>query len=92
LTEVRKKRRKRKEVASPEEVLELMTQIMRGEAGDEHTGPPKLAERSKAAELLGKRYGLFGEKEGIQPAGEEVTLAIDAAMKEMMDKYEQGGP
>lgn len=54
-------------IAQPEEILQLMTDIMRGtltevdKKGEELT--PKVAERARAAELLAKRYGLFAETE-----------------------------
>lgn len=65
-------------IADQEEVLELLTSIARGEAkgggmqgvggGEEvitHKVPPTIAERTKAAELLGKRYSLFTDKQEI---------------------------
>jgi phage terminase small subunit len=65
-------------IADQEEVLELLTSIARGEAkggglkgvggGEEvitHDLPPTIAERTKAAELLGKRYSLFTDKQEI---------------------------
>lgn len=67
-------RRKKNDIAEKEEVLQVFTSIMRGEmtdeplrrvpSGEEHpVSPPKIAERCKAAELLGKQYGLFEKKE-----------------------------
>ncbi len=41
-------------VASPEEVLATLTAILRGEMTEEKGGP-KISERSRAAELFGKR-------------------------------------
>lgn len=69
-------------VASAEEVMKYLTSVMRGECTEQiplliGEGIQKLAdkdigakERLKAAELIGKRYGLFSDKvnfEGILP-------------------------
>lgn len=83
-----KAKRKPRGVATPEEVLRTMTQIMRGDMADDSTGPPKVAERSKAAEMLGKRYGLFGERDAMPPPRPDVADEIDAAMKQVMDAHE----
>ncbi len=64
----------KKRIASAEEVLEYLTKVMRGEEkeklleyneeGEETivSVPPSIRERTKAAELLGKRYALFIDK------------------------------
>jgi Phage terminase, small subunit len=63
-------------IADAEEVLKLLTDIMRGDEGDKVTlfdsgGNPtpgkvaKTADRIKAAELLGKRYAMFTDKKEI---------------------------
>lgn len=81
------------DIATPEEVLRTFTQIMRGEmtepsgrrgaSGEEAAMPPKVSERSKAAELLGKRYGLFSDKDpGAKPKA-ELAAEIEAAMREL---------
>jgi phage terminase small subunit len=46
-------------VASQDEVLEFLTKTMRGEVPDQLGLETSVKDRSKAAELLGKRYGLF---------------------------------
>lgn len=51
-----------KKIASQDEVLETLTAIMRGEVSDQLGLETSVKDRSKAAELLGKRYGLFAEK------------------------------
>ena len=66
------------DIATAEEVLRTFTQIMRGEmtestgrksaSGEEIPQTPKISERSKAAELLGKRRGLFSERAEPPPA------------------------
>ena len=69
---------KAERIADQEEVMELLTSIARGEArggglkgvggGEEvisHDIPPTIAERTKAAELLGKRYALFTDNQNV---------------------------
>ena len=88
-----KRRTAQEEIATPEEVLRTFTQIMRGEmtevtgrkgaSGEEITQAHKISERSKAAELLGKRYGLFSEKDAGGKPKAELAAEIEAAMQEM---------
>ena len=49
-------------IASQEEVLEYLTKVMRGEEKDSFGLDASLQERTRCAELLGKRYGTFKEK------------------------------
>jgi len=49
-------------IASQEEVLQYLTKVMRGEEKDESGMDASLQDRTKCAELLGKRYGTFKEK------------------------------
>ena len=56
-------------IAKGEEVLQYLTKVMRGEEKDQFGLDASLQDRTKAAELLGKRYRLFTEKvevEGVQ--------------------------
>lgn len=53
-------------VASAAEVLEYLTDVLRGEAEGEGRGAS--SPRMKAAELLGKRLGLFNEAQEQTPA------------------------
>ena len=65
-------------VASAEEVMKYLTSVMRGECTEQiplliGEGIQKLAdkdigakERLKAAELIGKRYGLFSDKVNLE--------------------------
>lgn len=48
-------------IAKPKEVLEYLTRVMRGEEKDQFDLDAPLNERTKAAELLGKRFRLFTE-------------------------------
>ena len=56
-------------IASDDEILSYLTQVMRGEASA--TGE---AGRMKAAELLGRRYGVFSEQVCGAEAGAPVIL------------------
>lgn len=49
-------------IASQDEVLEYLTRVMRGEEKDQFNLDASLQDRTKCAELLGKRYGTFKEK------------------------------
>lgn len=51
-----------KRIAKGEEVLQYLTKVMRGEEKDQFGLDASLQDRTKAAELLGKRYSLFTEK------------------------------
>lgn len=72
---------KKKTIAEQDEVLQYLTAVMRGEQDDEenivvpkgdfisdvekHTKRADTAQRTKAAELLGKRYAIFTDKQEI---------------------------
>ena len=62
---------RRKVIADEVEVVRILSDIARGEAGDE---PVKVSERLKAAELLGRKYDLFSS--GSDPGG-EVRVVVD---------------
>lgn len=49
-------------IASQDEVLEYLTSVMRGEEKDAFGLDASLQDRTKCAELLGKRYALFTDK------------------------------
>lgn len=52
-------------IASQDEVLEYLTKVMRGELKDQFGLDASLQDRTKCAELLGKRYGTFVEKKEV---------------------------
>lgn len=71
-------------IAHPEEILQLMTRIMRGTLTEmdkkgEEIGP-KVAERARAAEMLGKRYGLFAEAEHQGDAPAAIAAEIEQTL------------
>lgn len=63
-------------IASQDEVLEYLTKVMRGEEKDQFGLDASLQDRTKCAELLGKRYGTFVEKKEIS-GGYTVELVDD---------------
>lgn len=48
-----------KQIAKAREVLQYLTGVMRGTEKDSFGLDASLADRTRAAELLGKRYGIF---------------------------------
>lgn len=60
--EKRQKELDSKKIAGADEVLEFLTKVMRGEEKDAFGLDTGIADRNKAAELLGKRYCLFKEQ------------------------------
>lgn len=79
---------KSKRVADQQEILELLTSVLRGEEQSavlrgigegaqtiDDTMPPTTAERIKAAELLGKRYRMWVDKQEINVS--EAPVFVD---------------
>jgi len=59
--EERLKQMANERIATATEVLEYLTGVMRGVYEEGKAGDKNAAARMKAAELLGKRYGVFAE-------------------------------
>lgn len=59
-------------IADDREVLAYLTAVMRGEGSEQM--PVKQGDALKAAELIGKKYGLFSEKAGKK---EELVQIVD---------------
>lgn len=81
-------------IASKDEVLEFFTKVMRGEIddisvvfGEEHKVSPSIKERSRAAENLGKRYGLFTDRVSIDTNNKVI---INENTKEMEEAIKNG--
>lgn len=85
-----------KRVADQQEVMEYLTSVMRGEStssvlamcGDGMQEviekPPDEKESLRAAELLGRRYGMWTEKLEVKNEGEDKKLdAINALLEQM---------
>lgn len=64
-----------KRIASLEEVLEFLTDGMRGEIKDQFGLDAAFQERIRCAELLGKRHGAFVDKKEI--AGTAIVQLVD---------------
>lgn len=58
----RMKKIESKRIASGDEVLQYLTAVMRGEIKDQFDLDASIQDRTKAAELLGKRHRLFTDK------------------------------
>lgn len=64
-------------IASQNEVLEYLTRVMRNEEKDAFGLDASLQDRTKCAELLGKRYGTFvDKKELLGKDGEKIDVNI----------------
>lgn len=99
-----------KRVAKQQEIMEYLTSVLRGKnesevivvegCGDGMSQAVKVKktpderERLKAAELLGKRYGMWKEKLEVKDEGEEKKKQsisnIEALMKQMVPVKEDG--
>ena len=66
-----------KRIADATEVLQYLTGVMRGEIKDQFDLDPSLQDRTKAAELLGKRYRLFIDKQETHVSSEPITILND---------------
>ncbi|MHA9740701.1 terminase small subunit [uncultured Robinsoniella sp.] len=75
--EERKKQLDTERIANQEEVLEYLTAVMRGNEKDQFGLDAALADRTKAAELLGKRYRLFTDKVEHSGSVEGVVIVND---------------
>ncbi len=64
-------------IADADEVLKYLTAVMRGEVKDQFDLEASLQDRTKAAELLGKRYRLFIDKQEVSGKMEGVTIVND---------------
>lgn len=71
-------------IAKGEEVLQYLTKVMRGEEKDQFGLDASLQDRTKAAELLGKRYRLFVDKvESDVNATVNSTAKLDSILKQL---------
>lgn len=73
-------------IAKGEEVLEYLTKVMRGEEKDQFGLDASLQDRTKAAELLGKRYRLFVDKvEKDSNINVNSTTKLDSILNQLKD-------
>ena len=70
-------------IADTNEVMQFLSSTMRGDIPDQFGLYPALNDRLKAAELLGKRYKLFTDKQEISGAdGEPIKVIFSNMNKE----------
>ncbi|WP_303940249.1 terminase small subunit [Veillonella infantium] len=77
-------------IATADEVLEYLTRVVRGEEKDAFGLDVSVNDRTKAAELLGKRHMLFTEKVKLDA---EIEIDISDRMKQARvksDEVQQG--
>ena len=89
IDEVMEKRSKNT-IATADEVLEYLTKVMNGEEKDAFGLDISIADRTKAAELLGKRHMLFTDKVKLDA---EIEIDISDRMKQARvksDEVQQG--
>ena len=82
--------RSKNTIATADEVLEYLTRVMCGEEKDAFGLDVSVADRTKAAELLGKRYMLFTDKVKLDA---EIEIDISDRMKQARvksDEVQQG--
>lgn len=82
--------RSKNTIATADEVLEYLTKVMNGEEKDVFGLDASIADRTKAAELLGKRHMLFTEKVKLDA---EIEIDISDRMKQARvksDEVQQG--
>lgn len=82
--------RSKNTIATADEVLEYLTKVMNGEEKDAFGLDASIADRTKAAELLGKRHVLFTEKVKLDA---EIEIDISDRMKQARvksDEVQQG--
>ncbi|WP_416377961.1 terminase small subunit [Clostridium tertium] len=76
-------------IAKGEEVLRYLTRVMRGEEKDQFGLDAALQDRTKAAELLGKRYRLFIDKiESENNTTLNSTKKLDAILEQLGEEEE----
>ena len=83
-------KRSKNTIATADEVLEYLTRVVRGEEKDAFGLDASIADRTKAAELLGKRHMLFTEKVKLDA---EIEIDISDRMKQARvksDEVQQG--
>jgi len=64
-------------IASIDEILEYLTGVMRGKIKDQFDMDASIQDRTRAAELLGKRYKMWVDKQEVSGSLEGVTIIND---------------
>ena len=78
--------RSKNTIATADEVLEYLTRVMCGEEKDAFGLDVSVADRTKAAELLGKRHMLFTDKVKLDA---EIEIDISDRMKQARAKSDE---
>ena len=73
-------------IATADEVLEYLTRVVRGEEKDSFGLDVSVADKTKAAELLGKRHMLFTDKVKLDA---EIEIDISDRMKQARVKSDE---
>jgi phage terminase small subunit len=74
---------KESSIADTNEVMQFLSSTMRGDIPDQFGLDPALNDRLKAAELLGKRYKMFTDKQEVSGAdGEPIKVIFSNMNKE----------
>ena len=73
-------------IATADEVLEYLTRVVRGEEKDAFGLDVSVADKTKAAELLGKRHMLFADKVKLDA---EIEIDISDRMKQAREKSDE---
>lgn len=74
---------KENSIADTDEVMQFLSSTMRGDIPDQFGLDPALNDRIKAAELIGKRYKLFTDKQEISGTdGEAINVVFTGMNKE----------
>lgn len=74
---------KENSIADTDEVMQFLSSTMRGDIPDQFGLDPALNDRIKAAELIGKRYKLFTDKQEISGTdGEAIKVVFTGMNKE----------
>ena len=74
---------KENSIADTDEVMQFLSSTMRGDIPDQFGLDPALNDRLKAAELIGKRYKLFTDKQEISGTdGEPIKVVFTGMHKE----------
>lgn len=71
---------KESSIADTNEVMQFLSSTMRGDIPDQFGLDPALNDRLKAAELLGKRYKMFTDKQEVSGADGEPIKVIFSNM------------
>ena len=71
-------------VAGATEVLQYLTKVMRGQEKDQFDLDAPLTERTRAAELLGKRHALWTDKKEVKATFEGVSK-LDKIIEQLTD-------